>query len=137
MSNHVPIIIGVGEFKNASQRMEDALEPLELMLRAIQAALQDATSDGSGSIVAHADSVSVIASSTWPYNDLPSLVANRLNIQPSHKAYSELAGSSPVQLVDDTARLVAQGSIRLGVVVGGEARASCMEPRNSLSIASG
>lgn len=127
MTSHVPVIIGVGEFKNASRRMEDALEPLELMLRAIQEAARDA-GDGSGSIIGHADSVSVVASSTWHYNDLPSLVANRLRVRPSHKAYSGLAGSSPVQLVDDTARLVATGTAQLGIVVGGEARASCMEP---------
>lgn len=129
MASHVPVIIGVGEFKNASRSMEDALEPLELMLRAIQAAAKDATGDDSGSVIAHADSISVVASSTWPYNDLPSLVSNRLGVQPSHKTYSELAGSSPVQLVDDAARLVTKGSIRLGVVVGGEARASCMRTR--------
>lgn len=133
MASHVPVIIGVGEFKNASQRMEDALEPLELMLRAIEAAAQDATGGRPVSILDHADAVSVVASSTWPYDNLPGLVAGRLGVQPSHTAYSGLSGSSPVQLVDDTARLVARGSIQMGVVVGGEAKASCMEAPDALS----
>ena len=126
MTSHVPVIIGVGEFKNASTRVEDALEPLELMLRAIEAAAQDATGGQAARILGHTDAVSVVASSTWPYNDLPGLVAQRLGVQPSHMAYSGLSGSSPVQLVDDTARLVARGSIQMGVVVGGEAKASCV-----------
>lgn len=39
--------------------------------------------------------------------------------------YSALAGSSPVELVDDTAQLIAKGEIDVGVAVGGEAMASC------------
>ena len=124
MASHVPVIIGVGEFKNASRRMEDALETLDLMVRAIKEAADDAAGGQSAGILGQVDAVSVVASSTWPYTDLPGLVAGKLGIKPSHSAYSELAGSSPVELVDDTARLVAQGSIKLGVVVGGEAKAS-------------
>lgn len=128
MESHVPVLIGVGEFKNPSRRVEDAHEPLELMLRAIEASAQDATDGRSVDVLSHADSVSVVASSTWPYDDLPGLVADRLGVRPSHTAYSELSGSSPVQLLDDTARLVARGSIQLGLVVGGEAKASCKKP---------
>ena len=135
MASHVPVIIGVGEFKNASRRVEDALEPLDMMLRAIEAAAQDAAGGEAGRILGHADAVSVVATLTWPYNDLPGLVADKLGIRPLHTAYSGLSGSSPVKLVDDTARLVAGGTIQLGVVVGGEAMASCMQPRDALPMA--
>lgn len=74
----VPIIVGVGEIKNASRKREDAVEPLHLMIQAIQVAAQDADAAGAGpgksksKVIEQIQSVAVIASSTWPYNDLPS-----------------------------------------------------------------
>lgn len=64
IASHVPVIIGVSEFKNPSRRVEDALEPLELMLRALEAAAQDATEGQPENVLSHADAVSVVASST-------------------------------------------------------------------------
>ena len=127
MANHTPVIIGVGEIKNPSRRMEDAIEPLDLMIRAINAAAHDAAGGETTDLLAQIDAVSVVASSTWPYDDLPGLVAERLSIQPSYTAYSELTGNSSVQLVDSTARLIAQGRAKFGVIVGGEAFASCTD----------
>ncbi|CRL29836.1 Thiolase-like [Penicillium camemberti] len=120
----VPIIIGVGEAKNPSRRTEDAIEPLHLMLQAIREAVSDACNSSSPAIISSIDSVKVVASSTWPYKDLPGLVCEGLGIKPSHTAYSELAGSASVQLIDDTARMIANEQIQVGVVVGGEAMAS-------------
>ncbi|CAI7670733.1 unnamed protein product [Penicillium viridicatum] len=120
----VPIIIGVGEIKNPSRRTEDAIEPLHLMLKAIREAASDTCAPGAPVIISSIDSVKVVASSTWQYKDLPGLVCEGLGIKPSHTAYSELTGSSPVQLIDDTARMIANEQIEVGVVVGGEAMAS-------------
>lgn len=127
----VPIIIGVGEAKNPSRRTEDAIEPLHLMLQAIREAVSDACNSSSPAIISSIDSVKVVASSTWPYKDLPGLVCEGLGIKPSHTAYSELAGSASVQLIDDTARMIANEQIQVGVVVGGEAMASCLFTRSS------
>ncbi|KAL2699355.1 hypothetical protein AAEP93_009330 [Penicillium crustosum] len=120
----VPIIIGVGEVKNPSRRTEDAIEPLHLMLQAIREAASDACDSGAPAVISSVDSVKVVASSTWPYKDLPELVCEKLGVKPSHTAYSELAGSASVQLIDDTARMIANEQIEVGVVVGGEAMAS-------------
>lgn len=125
-SQKVPVIIGVGEIKNPSRRKEDAIEPLDLMLSAIKEAAHDASSSCVAQLLACVDSVSVVASSTWRYKDLPELVSEKLGVRPSHKAYSALAGSASIQLIDDTARLIVKGEAEVGVVVGGEAMASCM-----------
>lgn len=127
----VPIIIGVGEVKNPSRRTEDAIEPLHLMLQAIREAASDACDSGAPAVISSVDSVKVVASSTWPYKDLPELVCEKLGVKPSHTAYSELAGSTSVQLIDDTARMIANEQIEVGVVVGGEAMASCLFTRSS------
>ncbi|KAJ5753601.1 uncharacterized protein N7511_007754 [Penicillium nucicola] len=120
----IPVIIGVGEIKNASRLKEDAIEPLHLMLSAIKRSAHDATNFRTAELIASLDSVSVVASSTWPYKDLPELLSENLGVKPSFKAYSDLKGSAPVQLIDDTARMIAKGDIEVGVVVGGEAMAS-------------
>lgn len=124
-SHKVPVIIGVGEIKNSSRRREDAIEPLQLMLNAIREAACDASSSRMAELIACIDSVSVVASSTWPYKDLPNLVSEGLGVKALHTAYSMLAGSSSIQLVDDTARMIAGGQAEVGIVVGGEAMASC------------
>lgn len=122
----VPIIIGVGEVKNPSRRKEDAIEPLHLMRDAVKEAASDACHAGAPAIISSIDSVKVVASSTWQYKDLPGLVCEGLGIKASHTSYSELAGSASVQLIDDTARMIANEQIEVGVVVGGEAMASCV-----------
>lgn len=125
-SHKVPVMIGVGEVKNLSRKREDAIEPLQLMLKAIRKAACDASSSRTAELIACIDSVSVVACSTWSYKDLPGLVSEGLGVKASHTAYSALAGSSSVQLIDNTARVVASGQADVGIVVGGEAMASCM-----------
>ncbi|KAL3486066.1 hypothetical protein BJX62DRAFT_242307 [Aspergillus germanicus] len=125
-NTQTPIIIGVGEFKNRSKSTEDTLEPADLMLRAIHAATTDATRSprAARDLIKDIDGVSVVASSTWPYTDLPGLLSDHLGIQPTQKAYSHLSGNSPVQLIDDAAQAITKGELEVVVVVGGEALAS-------------
>ena len=129
-STKTPVIIGVGEIKNPSRRKEDAIEPLDLMLSAINASAHDADGSRMAELLACVDSVSVVASSTWSYTDLPKLLSAKLGIRPSHKAYSALAGSASIQLIDDTARLIAKGDSQVGVAVGGgkQWHPVCMRP---------
>lgn len=124
--HQVPIIVGVGEIKNASKRRQDAIEPMNLMLQAIHAAASDALGAQNAHLIRHLDGVSVVASSTWPCTNLPGLVAQNLGIRPKYTAYSGLSGSSSVQLIDDAAQLIVQGKVDAVAVVGGEALASCM-----------
>lgn len=128
----VPIIVGVGEIKNPSRKCEDAVEPMNLMVQAIEAAAQDAAGPGKSKVIEHIQSVAVVASSTWPYKDLPGLMSSRMGIKPARTHYSALAGSSPVELVDDTAQLIAKGEIDIGVAVGGESMASREPSKNPI-----
>lgn len=126
--NHqVPILVGVGELKNASRKMEDAIEPSELMLKAIHEAATDAIGPQGQSLIKDLDGISVVASSTWPYTDLPGLLSRALHIQPKHTVYSDLSGNSSVQLIDDAAQRIASGELEAVAVVGGESLASRMQ----------
>lgn len=122
-----PVIIGVGDVKNRSQKVEDAVEPMQLMLQAIFRALEDHTSKYSvtDELKSSIDSVSVVASWTWPYADLPGLLSEKLGIVPRHKIYSEHGGNQPMKLVDEAARRISRGESKVAVVTGGEALASC------------
>jgi len=121
-----PIIIGVGDVINRSKKVEDAIEPLQLMLQAIQKAIQDTGLDTSGAsaLQSEVDSVDVVRSWTWPYPDLPVLIAERLAITPKRKHYSEHGGNQPGYLFDEAARRISKGESKVAVLTGGEALAS-------------
>lgn len=123
-----PIIIGVGDVKNKSPKVEDAIEPMQLMLQAIIRALEDSTTVHSviEQLKSNIDSVSVVATWTWPYADLPGLLAEKLGIRPQHSLYSEQGGNQPIKLVDEAARRISRGECKVTVVTGGEALASRM-----------
>lgn len=123
----IPIIVGVGDIKNKSVKLEDALEPLELMLRSTRIAIDDT------GIAEHAlkelqssiDSIDIVATWTWPYSDLPSLFSEKLGVRPKHKHYTGHGGNQPAKLLDEAARRISSGESKVAVVTGGEALASC------------
>ncbi|KAM5482485.1 hypothetical protein MaudMau93_006749 [Microsporum audouinii] len=122
----IPVVIGVGDIKNGSRKLEDAIEPAYLMLNAIYKAIADTglSPEVSKELQSSIDSLDVVASWTWPYPDLPTLLSNKLDIQPQHKFYSHHAGNAPGKLFDEAARRLSQGKSKVAVVTGGEALAS-------------
>jgi hypothetical protein len=120
-------VIGVGDFINRSKRVEDAVEPLQLMLNAIEAAIADTDISESSSrdLRAAADSLEVVRTWTWPYPDLPGLIAQRLNINPNRKQYTDHGGNQPGILFDEAARRISKGETKVAILTGGEALASC------------
>ncbi|EJD54224.1 thiolase, partial [Auricularia subglabra TFB-10046 SS5] len=121
-----PVIIGVGEVKNVSTKPQDALEPLQLILQAVQRAVGDTNLPASAAdqLRSSIDSISVVRTWTWLYDDLPALVAKELGVQPKHTFYSEHGGNSPALLCDEAARRIALGHSKLAIIAGGEALAS-------------
>ncbi|KAF2186796.1 acetyl-CoA acetyltransferase [Zopfia rhizophila CBS 207.26] len=121
-----PIVIGVGDIKNRSTKVEDALEPAELMFRAIRAAVKDTniSPPEQSKLQSSIDSIDVVRTWTWLYPDLPGLLAEKLNVRPKHKYYSEHGGNQPGKLFDEAAGRIAQGKTKVAVVTGGEALAS-------------
>lgn len=122
-----PVVIGVGDFVNRSKRVEDAVEPLQLMLNAIEEAITDTGISETSSRVLRAavDSLDVVRTWTWPYDDLPGLIAQRLNINPRRKHYTDNGGNQPGLWFDEAARRISKGETKLAILTGGEALASC------------
>lgn len=126
-SASTPVVIGVGDFVNRSKRVEDALEPLQLMLRAIEEAIADTglSEFSSQHLRAAVDSLDVVRTWTWPYDDLPGLIAQRLKINPSRKHYTDNGGNQPGLWFDEAARRISKGETKVAILTGGEALASC------------
>ncbi|TVY83907.1 hypothetical protein LSUE1_G001727 [Lachnellula suecica] len=122
----VPIVVGVGDIKNRSQKIEDAVEPMKLMLQATLVAIKDTgLSEAKAKKLQSAiESVSVVANWTWNYPDLPGLISENLGVNPSYKAISDHGGNSPAKFFDEAARRISAGESRVAVVTGGEALAS-------------
>ncbi|KAF2437113.1 hypothetical protein EJ08DRAFT_602057 [Tothia fuscella] len=125
-SRLTPIIVGVGDCVNTSQKVEDAIEPAELMLRAIEIAIKDTNLPESviSRLREEIDSIDVVKTWTWPYPDLPGLLAEKLGARPSHKEYSDHGGNKPVKFLDEAARRISLGKSKVAIITGGEALAS-------------
>ncbi|RMY54556.1 hypothetical protein D0865_04647 [Hortaea werneckii] len=128
-----PVIIGVGDVVNRSKKIEDAIEPLGLIVEAIQKALSDTSLNptASSKLKNSIDSLDVVRSWTWPYPDLPGSIAERLGIDPKRRHYSEHGGNQPAYLLDEAARRVSKGENQVAVVTGGEALASLVACANA------
>ncbi|GES57125.1 acetyl-CoA acetyltransferase [Aspergillus terreus] len=122
-SNLTPVVIGVGDIKNTSRKPEHAYEPLDLMLQAIAAAVDD-SSASKEQLTAAIDSIDVVANWTWPYPNITDLLADRLGVRPVHKYESGHGGNAPAKLLDEAARRVSKAECRVAVVTGGEALAT-------------
>jgi acetyl-CoA acetyltransferase len=128
MSPSIPVIVGVGDFINRSTRIEDAEEPLSLMLSAIETALADTGLDISyqSSLRESIDSIATVLPWTWDYPDLPGTLASRLGCKPTLLETTNHGGHQPVRILDEAARRIARGSVEVAVVTGGESLASCI-----------
>lgn len=65
MTRHTPVIVGVGDYINRSKKVDDAIEPLELILRAVNQALEDTglSKSAADELKAQIDSVDLVR--TW------------------------------------------------------------------------
>ena len=123
----IPIVVGVGDIKNASIKHEDAVEPMVLMLEAIMLAIKDTnlSPPAVADLQSKIDSLDVVATWTWPYPDLPGLLSKKLGITPRHQCYSPHGGNQPINLFDEAARRISFRLNKVAVLTGGEALASC------------
>ena len=122
MSLEVPVIIGVGDIQN---RTTNHKEPAVLIQEAINAAIEDTSLSDASKLQSSIDSIAVVKTWTWPYPDLPGLLATRLGAEPKYSFYSEHGGDKPGKLFDEAAKMIAKGECKVAVVAGGEALASC------------
>ena len=115
--DRTPVIIGVGQFVNRSESLDDALEPAALMEQAVLAASSDAQLDGPP----NADAVRVVGQLSWRYGNVPRFLAERIGLEPTRLDYTTMGGNSPQTLVNATALQIQDGEIDIAILAGGEA----------------
>ena len=122
----VPIIVGVGDVRNKSTSVQDAIEPAQLMATAIRAAAADTGLDAGAQrrLLASADALRVVPTWTWAYGDLPATVADYLGINPSTRVHDYHGGNQPALQCDEAARAIASRKSSIAILTGGEALAS-------------
>lgn len=122
-----PVIIGVGQYNHRAEGLDDALEPVALMERATRLAIDDAGLTEPPA----ADSVRVVDVIGWKYRNPARFLADRLGIEPAELAQSASGGNSPQSLVNRTALDIADGSIDIAILAGGEAFRTFMRARKA------
>ncbi|KAG9524588.1 hypothetical protein KCV07_g1723, partial [Aureobasidium melanogenum] len=80
--SETPILVGVDDIVNRHLAVHHAAEPAELMLDAIFTALQDTglSPQVIATLKSKIDSIGVVRTWTWPYPDLPGLLAEKLDL---------------------------------------------------------
>lgn len=128
-SRAIPIIVGVGDIRNKSNKPEDAVEPSKMMIGAIQNAVRDTGLDASAQrqLLGDADSLRIIPTWTWAYNDLLATVADGLRIKPTTTEMPTHGGNQPALQCDEAARAISNGQSKVAILTGGEAMASRMQ----------
>ena len=112
-----PCIIGV-----AQETFRDgAPEPLEMWERVARAAADDA---GVPAALEGIDSLQVVYTQSWQYDDPAGRLASRLGAAPADAFYSGIGGTTPQVLVDKVGDAMLAGGSELALVVGAEALAT-------------
>jgi acetyl-CoA C-acetyltransferase len=113
-----PCIIGVGQ---RTQRDGSSPEPLDMWADVCHAAATDTRVADAGRVLGAADSLQIVYCQSWPYDDPARRLADRLGINPRHRLYSGIGGTTPQVLVQDAAAAVMRGECDVAVITGAEA----------------
>jgi acetyl-CoA C-acetyltransferase len=113
----IPVIAAVGEHIDRPQRLDEAREPVDLMVEAMEACEADA----GARLIDQVALLSLIGLVSWPYKDPVRLLAQKLRTDPKEAVNASMGGETPVRLVHEAARRIALGDDIVAAIVGGEA----------------
>ncbi len=98
-----------------------APEPLDMWEQVARAAADDAGAPGALEAL---ESVDVVYSQSWQYDDAVARLSERLGAAPARRLYSGIGGSVPMLLASEAAREILTGHLDLALLVGAEALAT-------------
>jgi len=79
---------------------------------------------GAPAAISALESIKVVYSQSWQYDDPPGRLAERLGASARQSVYSGIGGSVPQVLVAESVEAIGDGQLDLGLVVGAEALAT-------------
>jgi acetyl-CoA C-acetyltransferase len=89
--------------------------------RVARDAADDAGAPAAARVLDAIESLQIVYCQSWQYDDPTGRLAGRLGIDPRHRVYSGIGGTTPQVLVDDAAAAIVRGELDVALVVGAEA----------------
>lgn len=111
-----PVIVGVGQFLNRIESLEQALEPLEMMMRAVRRAEVDT---GTGGFLRQTQSVRVVRG-MWSYENPAAAIAQRIGAVGAQTVGTLIGGNQNQALLSATALDILAGKFDLILITGAE-----------------
>ena len=100
---------------------QGAPEPLAMWEEVARAAAADTSRPD---VLQQLDSVQIVYCQTWQYDDAVARLADRLGVDPKHRHYSGIGGTTTQQLVNTTAARMLAGELDLALLTSAEALAT-------------
>lgn len=111
-----PVIAGVGQFLNRIESLDEAVEPLEMMMRAVRRAEADT---GSGAFLDQTQSVRVVRG-MWSYRNPAAAIAGRIGAGGAQTVGTLIGGNQNQALLSATAAEILAGKFDLVLITGAE-----------------
>ncbi len=111
-----PVIVGIGQLLDRPAISEDGLEPLSLIIKA----LEIADSDSGYHFLKKVDSIDIENITSRDYEDISTLISQRLDLHPERCVYHPVSGDLPIKHLCEAANRIANGSSKIAVICGGE-----------------
>jgi acetyl-CoA C-acetyltransferase len=89
-----------------------------------QRAREAAALAGAEDVLQHIDSLQVVYCQSWPYDDPAGRLAAALGASPWHRFYSGIGGTTPQELMNQTAESMRAGELELALICSAEALAT-------------
>jgi acetyl-CoA C-acetyltransferase len=118
--DRIPVIIGVGEIADHPKELTAGIEPLTLLVEA----LQRAEADSGGQWLSEIGSLDIVNFLSWRYRDPERLLCERLGITPAHAYYGPVGGESPIRYLHEAAQRIARGECSVAAICGAEAQST-------------
>ena len=111
-----PVIVGVGQFLNRIESLQQALEPLQMMMEAVYRAERDV---GIGGFLRQAQSVRVVRG-IWNYDNPAGAIAERISATGAQTMGTLIGGNQNQALMNRTAAEILAGKFDLVLIAGAE-----------------
>lgn len=122
-----PVIIGIGEYMERPDSIDQSLEPLQMMAKALRLAEKDIQAPCLGKI----DSLDVVMPMSWRYSDLAGELCEDLEISPKRAVLGPSGGQTPLKYIHEAAKKIAEGRSEVAAIVGGEAQYSLISAQRA------
>jgi len=113
IDSRTPVIVGAGQINDRDY----GSEPIDLMVRCTEAALDD--SGAATALREHVEAVRVVWG-IWPYADPGALVAERIGASGARTTKTTTGGNQVYDLVNDTATKITAGDLDVAVICAAE-----------------